>query len=109
MKRVKDLKHNNRQQFQYGSKEPGYGYNLPSLRGMAMQDPMHMHMHSMCMQYYSGGVDGVGSGSEWYSSRYNPHHKYCHDSPHIEDKNDDDKSRKKLDEMISPSTHTCKS
>eukprot|EP00957_Ditylum_brightwellii_P098551 7507307-Ditylum_brightwellii.AAC.1 len=57
------------------------------------------------MQYYGGagcGFGGVGGGSEGRRGIPNPRQEHCPDSPQIEDKNDDDKSREKLDEIISP-------
>eukprot|EP00957_Ditylum_brightwellii_P182094 13873661-Ditylum_brightwellii.AAC.1 len=50
------------------------------------------------LAYYYGGVGGslggVGGGSKEHRGMHNPHKDHCHDSPQIEDKNDDDKSRK---------------
>eukprot|EP00957_Ditylum_brightwellii_P115108 8778922-Ditylum_brightwellii.AAC.1 len=63
-----------------------------SSSSMAVEDATYL----AC--YYGG----VGGGNEGHGGIPNPRQDHCHDSPQIEDKNDDDKSRKTLDEIISP-------
>eukprot|EP00957_Ditylum_brightwellii_P183339 13965448-Ditylum_brightwellii.AAC.1 len=61
------------------------------------------------MQYSGGLGGGGGGGSDGHSGMHSPHWEHCHNSPQIEGENDDNESRKKLDEMISLGTQRCKS
>eukprot|EP00957_Ditylum_brightwellii_P167277 12733886-Ditylum_brightwellii.AAC.1 len=62
-----------------------------------MQDPMHMHMHSMFMYYYGGVgcVGGVGSVGGGYTGECKPNWMHPHESPR---KNVYDDNKKKSDE-----------